>query len=86
MGKDKIREFIIRKFPAARKAGLEDDSPLLESGIIDSLGVLEVVDFLETEFAVQIEDDDLTPENFQTVDMIDAFLSTKMAQGQARAK
>ncbi len=86
MGKNKIREFIIQKFPAARKAGLEDDSPLLESGIIDSLGVLEVVHFLETEFAVQIEDDDLTPDNFRTVDSMDVFLRAKRTQGQARAK
>src|SRR5262245_18608776 len=62
-----LKQFIINHFPTARRRELADTDPLLESGIIDSLGVLDVVAFVESEFNLRVDDDDLTPENFQTI-------------------
>jgi acyl carrier protein len=72
-----IRTFILEKFPLARKQQIKDSDPLLESGVLDSLGVLDLVSFVEQEFSVHVADDELTPENFQTIDRIAAFIESK---------
>jgi acyl carrier protein len=74
-----IRTFIIKKFPASRKKVLTDDLPLIESGIVDSLGVLEVVSFLEQNFGIKVHDEDLTPENFGSIGLLTQFVTTKQA-------
>src|SRR5208283_3008271 len=73
----KIRTFILEKFPLARKRQLKDSDALLESGIVDSLGVLDLVHFIEREFSIAVADDDLVPENFRTIDRIVAFIESK---------
>lgn len=72
-----IRKFILDKFPLARKQQVQDSDPLLESGVLDSLGVLDLVSFVEQEYSVHVADDELTPENFQTIDRIAAFIESK---------
>jgi len=72
-----IREFLLKKFPLARKRQLTDSAPLLESGILDSQGVLDLVSFLEERFAIAVADEELVPENFQTIDRITAFVETR---------
>jgi len=78
--KPKIKTFIFEKFPLARRQQLKDGDPLLESGILDSLGVLDLVHFAEQEFSIHIADEELTPENFQSVDCISRFVRSKAAQ------
>jgi acyl carrier protein len=73
----KIRKFVLDKFPLARKQQIKDSDPLLESGVLDSLGVLDLVSFVELEFSVHVADDELVPENFQTIDRIAAFIASK---------
>lgn len=63
--------------PRARKDGLTDRSPPLESGLIDSLGILDLVGFLEERFAIQVTDEELVPENFQTVGQLAVFVAQK---------
>jgi len=70
----RIREFILQKFPLARKRKVANCDNLLESGIIDSLGVLEIVTFLQQEFTVAVADEDLTPENFQNIECMAQFV------------
>jgi acyl carrier protein len=72
-----IRNFILDKFPLARKQQIKDSDPLLESGVLDSLGVLDLVTFVEQEFSVHVADEELVPENFQTIDRIAAFVESK---------
>jgi acyl carrier protein len=74
----KVSQFITRTFPAARKQKVAEDTDLLESGVVDSLGVLELVTFLQQEFGLTVADDDLTPENFQNVRSIATFVQTTM--------
>jgi acyl carrier protein len=50
------------------------DENLLATGIVDSHGVLQLVGFLEQRFGVSVSDEQLTPENFQTLERIDALV------------
>ena len=72
-----VRAFVLKSFPLARKQQIKDSDALLESGMIDSQGVLEVVAFIEREFSTIVEDEELSPENFQTIDRIAAFIQNK---------
>lgn len=74
----RIRSFILEKFPAARKRGLTDELPLLETGIVDSLGVLDVIAFLEQTFHIKIDDEELTPDNFANLRCMVAFVERKI--------
>jgi len=56
---------------------IEPDEDLLSRGIIDSLGVTQLVEFLEERFGIVVADEDLTPANFQTLNRIDAFVACK---------
>ena len=73
-----IRQFILKKFPLARKQQVKGGDALLESGMLDSQGVLEVVSFVEERFAITVADDDLVPEHFQTIDRIGAYIQRKI--------
>lgn len=72
-----IRQFIAQHFPLSQKRQFTDDASLLESGIVDSIGILEIVSYLEQEFAIQVSDDDLLPENFGSISGIAAFVERK---------
>ena len=78
-----IRTFISDNFPAVRKRELGDTDPLLQSGIIDSMGILDLVEHLETTFDISVADDDLVPENFDSIETIAAFVEKKQNQHQS---
>lgn len=72
--KSRLRDFIGTELAKnVRGIDIERDS-LVESGVIDSLGIMKLVDFIEREFSLKVPDDDLVPENFETLDTIAAFL------------
>jgi acyl carrier protein len=71
----KVRRFLEESFPLVKKIG--SDSLLLGTGLLDSLGILEVVSFLEREFHIIVSDEELVPENFQTIKSIAAFVVQK---------
>jgi len=73
----RLKEFVKQKFPSARRRELSNQEALLENGIIDSLGVLDLVSFMEEAFAIAILDDELLPENFQTIEQLTAFVEKK---------
>ncbi len=72
---DKIKKFLGQQFPATKNVGAEE--PLLKNGLIDSLGILEVVTFLEKEFSLTITDEELLPENFESIGSLSAFVQEK---------
>ena len=72
---ERIRKFLVQQFPATRKVG--NDEPLLKNGLIDSLGILEVVTFVENEFSVVVTDEELLPENFGSVESLASFVQAK---------
>jgi len=55
-----------------------DSDSLLERGIIDSLGVLKLVVFLEETYGIKIDEDDLMPENFDSLSAISSYVSSKL--------
>jgi acyl carrier protein len=73
----RVKNFLIEKFPLARKRNLQNGDSLIDSGIVDSLGILDLVSFLETEFGLHVSDEELLPENFQTIECIAAMVQTK---------
>jgi acyl carrier protein len=76
----RVRAFILEKFPLARKQPLKDSDALLESGILDSLGILDLVTYLEREFSITVADDELVPENFQSIERVAAFIQSKSSR------
>jgi acyl carrier protein len=60
------------------KKSFGPDSDLLEQRILDSLGVLKLVLFLERTFGIQVEDEDVVPENFESLNIIAKFVEDKM--------
>lgn len=71
-----IRQFICDNFIVS-EADFTDDDSMLDKQIIDSTGVLELVAFLEERFGIRISDDEMVPENLDSVNRIGAFLSRK---------
>ena len=74
---EKLKTFIVEKFPVARNREIRSDDHLLERGILDSMGVLDVVGFIESEFQITVVDEDLSPENFQSIDRLVLFIASK---------
>ncbi len=78
---ERIRHFILGKFPLARRRAVRDEDNLLQGGVLDSLGVLDLVAFVENEFGIQVSDEELLPENFQTIISLAAFVYSKSSVG-----
>lgn len=74
----KITEFIT-KLALETDTKVGGDTSLLDSGLIDSTGILELVSFLESEFGIQVQDEEIVPENFENVKSIAAFVERKRA-------
>ncbi len=76
--KQKVRDYLVENFLFGdTEATLEDDQSLIDSGVIDSTGVLELITFLETEFGVAVEDDEVLPENLDSINNIAAYIERK---------
>ena len=72
-----IRDFVTSNFYVAEPRTLEDRTSLLDQGIIDSTGVLEVIMFIESKFGVTVEDSEMLPENLDSIERIAAFVARK---------
>ena len=81
-----VRKFINDNF--LFREGLEsiaDDASFLDAGIIDSTGVLELVSYLEDTWGITVADDEMLPENFDSIRGIVAYLQRKRAARPAQA-
>lgn len=74
--KEKIREFLSRFF---RGHEVADDQDIFALGFVNSLIALQLVNFVEKEFGVSVEDDDLDLDNFRSINAIDGFVESKSA-------
>jgi len=74
----KVRGFVVENFLFGKNEGLQNDTSFLDSGIIDSTGILELVSFLEEEFSITIEDEELVPENLDSINNVIAYMERKM--------
>jgi acyl carrier protein len=78
--KNRIRTFIEENFLFGAE-DVTDETSLLDEGFIDSTSVLEIVGFLEEEFALSVKDEELVPENFGSIANLSAYLERKLAEG-----
>ncbi|MBW2643053.1 MAG: acyl carrier protein [Deltaproteobacteria bacterium] len=76
--KDQIRAFVVGNFLFGNNGDLEDNTSFLEEGIIDSTGILELVGYLEEEFPITVEDEELIPENLDSINNVAAYLQSKI--------
>jgi len=72
-----IRSFIVENFLFGDDNGIEENTSFLENGVIDSTGVLELVEFLEKTFQITVEDEELIPENLDSIAAVVKFLENK---------
>ena len=70
----RLRSFISKRWPRA----VGDDESLIECGALDSLGILELVAFVEEEFHIQLSDEEVSPQNFRSISSVAGFLIGKM--------
>ena len=76
-----LRRFIAENFLFRDEAdAIDSDASLLEAGIIDSTGVLELVCFLETTFGIEVADEDMLPENLDSIRAITGYVSRKLSE------
>ena len=73
----RIREFIIKNFYVPDPAELTDDASLLDRGIIDSTGVMELIGFLEDTFGFKVEDAEMVAENLDGIGRVTAYVQRK---------
>lgn len=76
---DRVRTFVTTNFYVPDPASLKDDASLIDAGIVDSTGVMEIVQFIETELGVKVADTEIVPENVDSVSRIAAFVARKKA-------
>jgi acyl carrier protein len=74
-----LREFIAENFLFRADADVSDSQSLLDSGVIDSTGVLELIAFLEQTYGIRVADEEIVPDNLDSVDNMTRYLSTKLA-------
>jgi acyl carrier protein len=78
--RESVSAFICSEFDAALGGQAPGaDATLIESGIVDSLGIMKLLQYLEDEFSIRIGDDELRPENFETLGRIVSLVEQKLA-------
>lgn len=76
----KIRDFVLRNYLFTTDGNaLQNDQSLMQTGVLDSTGILELISFLHEAFEVQVYDEEMIPENLDSVDRLTAFVKSKLA-------
>ena len=72
-----IRDYILENFLFGGGESLQEDTSFLESNIVDSTGIMELVAFVEKTYEIKVEDEELLPENFDTIINIAEYIEHK---------
>ena len=75
---EKIKEFILHNLYFSEGAVIEDGESFLETGVVDSTGVMELVAFVETEFGIRVEQEEIVVDNFDSVSKVASFIRRKL--------
>ena len=76
--KDQIREFILENLAQPKGiTSITDDEPLMETGVIDSLGIFRLVSFLEDQLRVRVSDEEINPETLKNLNTIEELVLRK---------
>ena len=73
-----VREFVVENFLYGDGSRLEENTSFLDHGIVDSTGLLELVSFLDQRFEIRVEDDEMVPENLNSLGCISSYLDRKL--------
>ncbi|MFN7027243.1 MAG: acyl carrier protein [Pseudorhizobium sp.] len=73
-----VREFVAENFLFRADADISDGQSLLEGGVIDSTGVLELIAFLEASYGISIADEEIVPENLDSIENMSSYLARKL--------
>ena len=78
-----LRNFVIQNFLYGdRNAALDNNDSFLEKGIVDSTGVLELVSYLEETFGIKVEDEEIIPDNFDSIATLTRYIERKQNGGK----
>ena len=81
MLKDKLRLFVLDNFLFTEDQDeLKNDDSFMDKNIVDSTGILEIIEFLEEECSIKIEDEDMIPDNLDSIQKIVSFVERKLAK------
>jgi acyl carrier protein len=72
-----LRQFIIENFLYGQERAFADDASFLAEGIVDSTGVLQLVTFLEETYGITVDDEDLIPENLDSINCVTTYICGK---------
>jgi acyl carrier protein len=76
--KETIERFVVDELILGdRRSKIDPDKSLITSGVIDSLGLLRLISFLEGQFGISIKDIEMLPENFETINKIETYVKSK---------
>jgi len=75
--RDSLIQYIKEEFVRKRGGEIKDDDDLLSSGLIDSLGILKLVSFMEEQFALEIPSEDVVYENFHSIESMLSYLTNR---------
>ncbi|TXH77477.1 MAG: acyl carrier protein [Lysobacteraceae bacterium] len=78
--RQRIKQYLLQNFLFSNdESALKDDASLIRGGILDSTGIYELIMHLEEEFKISIAPEEMIPENFDTIEAVDRFVSRKLA-------
>ncbi|MFN0165665.1 MAG: acyl carrier protein [Bryobacteraceae bacterium] len=77
-----LRAFVVENYLMGRETGLTDDDSFLDSGIIDSTGVLELVAYLEESYGFRVDNEELTTDNLDSISKVTAYVHSKLARAE----
>lgn len=77
--KKAIRQYVVTNFLFGKDEGLTDTTSFLDKGIIDSTGVLELAAHLESTYSIKVKDEELLPENLDSINAVATYLQGKLA-------
>jgi len=74
-----LKEYITESFlPSSGLDAFEDNDSFMEKGIIDSTGILELLEFIEERFDIQVEDEEVVPDNLDSLIKLDSYINRKL--------
>ena len=76
--KNDLRKYITKSFIKNKSISFTDDTSLFESGIIDSLGVLQLLNYIEEKYGFTAMDEELIPQNLDSINRLDIYISSKI--------
>jgi acyl carrier protein len=80
---ERVRGFVLEYFYVSDPAELTDEISLIDTGFVDSTGMMEIILFIEGEYAIHVEDHETIPENLETIARIATFVARKQAAAAA---